>query len=113
MGSTQALGPRVAAGLAHGVGLGLAAALGDRLGEIGEQHGEPEPGRDLAGEQGLPVAGDEIAEEQERDAERHDLGDEDHRVPGERPRVELAEGLDRGPARDGRVEEAGGGAGMP
>ena len=29
------------------VGLRLAAALGDRLGEIGEQHGEPEPDDDL------------------------------------------------------------------
>ncbi len=26
---------------------GLAAALGDRLGEVGEQHGEPEPEGDL------------------------------------------------------------------
>ena len=31
----------------QGVGLRLAAALGDGLGEVGEQHGEPEPERDL------------------------------------------------------------------
>src|SRR3712207_6920640 len=32
--------------------LGLAAALGDRLGESREQHGRPEPGRDPEGERG-------------------------------------------------------------
>ena len=37
------LGPR----LAQRVGLRLAAAFGHRLGEVGEQHGEPEPERDL------------------------------------------------------------------
>ena len=104
----EPLGPRVAAGPAHGVGLRLAASFGDGLGEVGEQHGEPQPGCDLAGEQGLAVARDEIAEEQDRDAERYDLGDEDHRVLGEGLGIELAEGLDRGPARDRRVEQAGG-----
>ena len=32
------------------VGLRLAAAFGDGFGEIGEQHGEPEPEDDLEGE---------------------------------------------------------------
>ena len=35
---------------AQGVGRGLAAAFGDALGEVGEQHREPEPERDLEGE---------------------------------------------------------------
>ena len=37
------LGPR----LAQRVGLRLAAPFGHRFGEVGEQHGEPEPERDL------------------------------------------------------------------
>ena len=46
-----ALGARVAAALAQRFGLRLAASLRHRLGEIGEQHREPQPERDLAGEQ--------------------------------------------------------------
>ena len=46
----QQLGHRVGLGLAQGRGLGLAAAFGDRFGEIGEQHREPEPEIDLEGE---------------------------------------------------------------
>ena len=37
-------------GLAQLVGLGLAPALGHGLGEIGEEHGEPEPEGDLEAE---------------------------------------------------------------
>ena len=44
-------GERLGAGLAERVGLRLAPALGDRLGEVGEQHGEPEPGRHQPHEQ--------------------------------------------------------------
>jgi len=33
--------------LAQAVGLRLAAAFGDGFGEVGEQHGEPEPDREL------------------------------------------------------------------
>ena len=46
-----ALGLRVAAALAQRLRLRLAAPLRDRFGEVGEQHREPEPERDLAGEQ--------------------------------------------------------------
>ena len=53
------LGPR----LAQRVGLRLAAALGHRLGEVGEEHGEPQPGRDLAGEQRVARAADEFLQE--------------------------------------------------
>ena len=38
--------------------------------------------------------------------ERDDFGDEDHRIAGERARVELAEGVDRRRAHDMRVEQA-------
>ena len=101
-----ALGRGVGARLAQRVGLRLAAPFGDRFGEIGEQHREPQPGGDLAGERGLPVVGDEVAHEQERDDGRHDLGHEDHRVLGERPRIELAQGVDRRGADDPGVEQA-------
>ena len=39
----QAAGDGVLARFAQAVGLGLAAALGDGFGEVGEQDGEPEP----------------------------------------------------------------------
>jgi hypothetical protein len=48
-------------GLAQGVGLRLAAALRHGFGEVGEQHGEPQPERDLEGEAGDARAGGEIA----------------------------------------------------
>ncbi len=63
-GSTRALGARVAARLAQGVRLRLAAPFGDGFGEIGEQHGEPQPERDLAGEQRRALVRDEIAHEE-------------------------------------------------
>ena len=37
----EAVGRRLGAAGAQGVGLGLAASLGHRLGEVGEEHGEP------------------------------------------------------------------------
>ena len=51
-----AVGHRLGAGLAQRRGLRLAAPLGHRLGEVGEQHGEPQPGRDEAGEDVLLAA---------------------------------------------------------
>ena len=63
---------------AQRVGLRLAAAFGDRLGEIGEQHGEPQPQRDLAREQRVgadhrAAAGEEVAQEEDRGQHRDDL----------------------------------------
>ena len=48
-GSASLLRRDVLARLAQRVGLRLAAALGHRLGEVGEEHGEPEPERDRRG----------------------------------------------------------------
>ena len=71
------LGPRPA----QRVGLRLAAALGHRLGEVGEQHGEPEPEDDLEREAaGPPPPVSEVAEEQDGGQRCHDLDDEHHRV---------------------------------
>ena len=41
----ETAGHGVGLGPAQGVGLRLAAPLGDRLGEVGEQHGQPQPER--------------------------------------------------------------------
>ena len=58
--SRMRLAARLLARLAQGFGLGPAAPFRDRLGEIGEQHREPQPGRDLAAEQGW-LPGDQVA----------------------------------------------------
>ena len=42
-GSARRFGHRLRARAAQRVGLGAPAPLGDRLGEVGEQHGEPQP----------------------------------------------------------------------
>ena len=64
-------GDGLAPGRAQRGGLRLAATLGHRLGEVGEQHREPQEGHDDAGEEVL-LAGDvaEVAEEQDRREDR-------------------------------------------
>ena len=75
------------------IGLRLAAAFGDRFGEVGEQHGEPEPERDLAGEQAVPLPVKRSRSEQSVTSSGHDLGDEDHRIADQLARIELDEGI--------------------
>ena len=93
---------------AQRVGLGLAAAFGDRLGEVGEQHGEPQPEDDLEGEAEVAAAGDEVAEEQDRGQQRRRR--RRRTSPGcwtSAARIELAEGVadggPRGCARSSRL----------
>ena len=62
----EQLGLRLGARPPQRVGLRLAAPLGDRLGEIGEQHREPEPEDDLEREAEIAAAGDEVADEDDR-----------------------------------------------
>ena len=66
------LGPR----RAQRVGLGLAAALGQRLGDVAEDDGEPEPDRDREAEPGRLVAAAErgAAEELDQPGDRRDHG---------------------------------------
>jgi hypothetical protein len=91
------LGP----GSPQGVGLRLAAALGDGFGEIGEQHREPQPERDLPGKERaaadhLAGADKEVAQEEHGRQHRDDLDAKHHRVFDESARIELFE---RGPDR--------------
>ena len=84
---------------AHGaqrVRLGLAAALGQRLGEVGEHDGQPQPERDREGEpRGLVAAAERRAAERPGSASQRgdrgaDLDHEHDRVAELDARVELA-----------------------
>ena len=81
--------------------LRLAAALGDRLGEVREEHGQPEPDRDHADEpERAGVAADEVEDEDPGRDHAAELDDEHHRVLELQPRVELRERVpDRGERR--------------
>ncbi len=93
----EALGLGLRAHAPQRVGLRLAAPFRHRLGEIGEQHGEPQPGGDLPGEEraraddGL-AADEEVAQEEDGAEHRDDLDHEHDGVLDQRTRVELAEG---------------------
>ncbi len=96
------------------LGLGATPALGQRLGEVGEDDGEPEPDGDREGEPGrLAAAAERLAAEDldqpgdggDRGA---DLDHEHHRVADLDPRVELAHRLDQGGPDDRGVEEGAG-----
>ena len=79
---------------AKGVRLRLAAPLGDRLGEVREQHGQPEPDGDHADEPEVAgVAPSEVEHEDPRRDHAAELDDEHHRVPHLEARVELGEGV--------------------
>ena len=105
VGVEQPLGQSVAAGGAQGRRLGLAAPLGHRFGESGEQHGEPQPQRDLAGkERQFAVAEEKRAQPQESHQGGDDLGDENHRIGGQMMGAELLDRVDRGGADDRRIE---------
>ncbi len=101
------VGDRLAAGLAQRRGLGLAAALGHRLGEVREQHRGPQEqrhqeGEDVLARRRLP----EVTDEEDRRVHAADLDHEHHRVAEHHPRIELAEAVsDRGPD-DRSVEDA-------
>ncbi len=85
--------------LAQGVGLGLAAAFGERLGEVREDDREPEPERDLDHEADR-FAVRLGAEHLHRGDERADLRDEHHGVADHVPWVELLEAGQEGRDQD-------------
>ena len=96
LGGRQALGLGLGPGPAQRLGLRLAAPFGDCFGEIGEQHGEPQPDGDLpreqrAGADDRAAADEQIAQEKDRGQHRDDLDAEHDRVLDQGARIELAE----------------------
>ena len=85
------------------VGLGLAPPLGHRLGEVGEQHGEPEPGRDRARRR---RSGSRESTKSTVDEDAADLDDEHDRVPRHPARVELRDAVAARAAREDRAGRA-------
>ena len=98
-------GDRVGARPAQGVGLRFSAPFRHRLGEIGEQDREPEPGGDLSGEGRGPVACDQIPHEKQRHEGRDYLGHEDDGILRQRPRIKLARRVDRCGRDDLAIEQ--------
>ena len=77
-------------GLPELVRLCLAAALGDRLGEVREEDGEPEPdGHEPREDVLLPGGIGEVLDEEHGDEEAAELDDEQNGIAGHPPRVEL------------------------
>ena len=101
-------GRRLGAGLAQRRRLRLAAPLRHRLGEVREEDGEPEPGRDAACEDvRLRRRVAEVLEEEDRGERGADLRHEHDGVARHPPRVELAEAVERCRGGDRRIEEGG------
>ncbi len=101
------------AGPAQGVGLGLAPPFGHRLGEVGEQHGEPQPHRHQARRRrcrpSWPIR--QVAEEQDR---REDAADHTTNITGLRScwrGSSFLKASQDGPAHDGGLEHRLGGPG--
>ena len=92
--------------------LGAPASLRQRLGEVGEDDGQPEPDGDAEGEPGGLVAAAERAAAEELDQpgdggdEGADLDHEHDRVAHLDPRVELAHRLDQRPGGGSRDRTA-------
>ena len=109
----QAFGDGFGLGLAQRRRLRLAAAFGDRFGEIGEQDGEPEPEIDLEGKAQPAGSRDEITDEEDGRQARHHLDREHDRVADHDARVEFAEGAEDGGAEDLRIAQSGDGRPPP
>ncbi len=101
----QLLGHHELLGSAQRRGLGSAPALGQRLGEIGEQHREPQPqGRDADEPRRCFALTTERLHPQPGGEQAADEDDEHHRVPELNPWIQLAEGADQGRRDQGRIE---------
>ena len=102
-------GRRRAGGSQRGC-LGLPATLGDGLGEVREEHRQPEPDGDHAGEpERLTGPADRVQDEDGRRDHAADLDDEDDRVPEQMTRIELEKRVGDGARCDLAGEEALGG----
>ena len=90
--SVAQTGVRRRAGRAQRVRLRLAASLGDRLGEVREEHRQPEPDGDRRDEpQAVRVPAHEVEHENPGRDDAAELDDEHHRVLDLQPGVELGE----------------------
>ena len=114
LGGLDALRLSLGARPTQGVGLRLATTFGHRFGEIGEQHGEPQPDGDLAGKQrvaadDLAAADKQVAQEEHGRQHRDDLDTEHDRVLDQGARIELFGKRPRSPARSasGRTAPCG------
>ena len=91
-----------------------AAALGERLGEVGEDDGEPQPHRHRDGEQqrlvaaAERVAADDLVDDGERGQHGADLDHEHDRVAQLHARVELAQRREERRPHQLAAEEGGG-----
>ena len=101
-GRSQKLGLGFGTLPAQRVGLRLATAFGDRFGEIGEQHREPQPENNLEFKQNVPAAGEQVADQHHRRQRGDDFQHEHHRVLDQRSRIKLDEG-----GADGRHDDLG------
>ena len=90
---------------AQGLGLRLSAALGHGLGEVREQHGEPQPRGDREVEAGVRPVTDEVAHQKDRRRQRADLDDEHDGIARLPARIELLERIADGARDDRAVEE--------
>ena len=102
----EQLGPGLLLQCAQRRGLRLAAAFGERLGEVGEQHREPQPqrhGEDEAGRR-LALAAEGLHPQRGRE-DAADVDDEHHRVAPLHGRRQLLERLDDRRFDQRRIEE--------
>ena len=90
---------RLRSRLAQLVRLRLTAPLGDRLGEVREEDGEPQPDRDEPGEEAR------VGDREDGDEHAPDLDHEHDRVAHHPARIELEEALARRPEQDRAVEQ--------
>src|SRR5262249_50989605 len=94
------MGHRIRLRFAQVVRLSLAACFGHRLGEIREQHREPEPQRDLNAEQKPTCPGDRILDHEYSRKRCSYFDNEHHGILGYNSWVELDERLLRSTPQD-------------
>src|SRR5206468_9653197 len=93
-------GYRFGPGLPQRVGLRLATALGHRLGEVGEDDGQPQPERNLKLEAKTWPSLNGVSHQRDRREHAADLDDEHHGVARHRARIELAQRAADGATND-------------
>jgi hypothetical protein len=104
-GALHPLGPGELPGGAKGVGLRLSPSFGHRFREVGEEHGEPEPDRQLKRESDIAATGDDVAQEGNRREHAANQHHEHHGVPCHVPKLELPERVPNGAANQRGLEQ--------